>query len=310
MGTQEFDNIQVNGKSTMHDDVKINATSITLGLNKNGGGQLIIAHSSPDDNNIILEAWNKDFTDSANEVVLMGGNADIPSLSLKVKNTKFNGDVEINATSITLGLNKNGGGQLIIAHSSPDDNNIILEAWNKDFTDSANEVVLMGANKVDIPSLILKAKNTKFNGNINALDVILVGGDCAEEFDVDDKESTDPGTVMVIDDGGSLKPSQQAYDKRVAGVISGAGDLRTGITLGKQKSNYNRLPLALTGKVYCKVDAEYSPIDVGDLLTTSSTIGHAMKVSDPIRSIGTIIGKALKPLEGGRGLIPILVALQ
>ena len=64
------------------------------------------------------------------------------------------------------------------------------------------------------------------------------------------------------------------------------------------------------GKVYCKVDAEPSPLEVGDLLTTSTTPGHAMKADDPTRAFGAIIGKALLPLKSGRGLIPILIALQ
>jgi hypothetical protein len=70
------------------------------------------------------------------------------------------------------------------------------------------------------------------------------------------------------------------------------------------------VPLALLGKVFCKVDAQYSPIEVGDLLTTSPTIGHAMKADDPLKAFGSVIGKALRPLQAGRGMIPILVALQ
>jgi hypothetical protein len=68
--------------------------------------------------------------------------------------------------------------------------------------------------------------------------------------------------------------------------------------------------VALTGKVYCKVDTQYSPIDVGDLLTTSPSPGHAMKASDPSQAFGAVIGKALRSLNEGKGLIPILVALQ
>jgi len=62
--------------------------------------------------------------------------------------------------------------------------------------------------------------------------------------------------------------------------------------------------------VFCKVDASYSPIDRGDLLTTSETPGHAMKAADPRLAFGAILGKALRPLVAGRGLIPVLVALQ
>lgn len=141
------------------------------------------------------------------------------------------------------------------------------------------------------------------------IDVIL-GADCAEEFDVAATEETEPGTVMVLDEHGALRPGQQAYDKKVAGVISGAGSYRPGIILDKKGSSEGRVPLALVGKVYCRVDAHYAPIEMGDLLTTSPTPGHAMKAIDPLQAFGAVIGKALRPLEAGQGLIPILVALQ
>ena len=47
-----------------------------------------------------------------------------------------------------------------------------------------------------------------------------------------------------------------------------------------------------------------------DLLTTSASPGHAMKASEPLRAFGAVIGKALRPLAEGQGLIPILIALQ
>ncbi len=149
------------------------------------------------------------------------------------------------------------------------------------------------------------------HGNVSVTgDVILTGADCAEEFDIAEVAETEPGMVVVLDQGGTLHPCQQAYDKRVAGVISGAGDYQPGLILDRRQSQDNRLPVALVGKVFCKVDAEYTPIEVGDLLTTSPTPGHAMKADDPLKAFGAVIGKALKPLEGGQGLIPILIALQ
>ena len=35
-----------------------------------------------------------------------------------------------------------------------------------------------------------------------------------------------------------------------------------------------------------------------------------MKASDPGASFGAVIGKALRALEQGQGLIPVLIALQ
>jgi hypothetical protein len=58
--------------------------------------------------------------------------------------------------------------------------------------------------------------------------------------------------------------------------------------------------MALIGKVYCKVDARYSAIEMGDLLTTSPTRGYAMKAADPVRAFGSVLGKALQGLARGK----------
>jgi hypothetical protein len=150
-----------------------------------------------------------------------------------------------------------------------------------------------------------------FEGSVEVTgDVILTGADCAEDFELVATQEVGPGTVMVLDSGERIRQSTQAYDKKVAGVISGAGDCKPGMVLGRQPGKNHCMPVALMGKVYCKVDAHYGPIEVGDLLTTSDTPGHAMKAVDPMRSFGAVIGKALKPLSAGLGLIPILIALQ
>ena len=151
-----------------------------------------------------------------------------------------------------------------------------------------------------------------FDGNVTVTgDIYLTNaGDCAEDFDIADADSTEPGTVMVLGEEEVLLPSYEPYDKRVAGVISGAGNYKPGIVLDKKESQQRRLPVALLGKVFCKADAQFGPIAVGDLLTTSSTPGHAMKSDDPMKAFGAVIGKALRPLKQGQGLIPILIALQ
>lgn len=139
-------------------------------------------------------------------------------------------------------------------------------------------------------------------------DLVLQGADCAERFDI--QGTAAPGEVLVIGSAGVLEPCREAYDRRVAGVISGAGSYRPGILLDAGEGGLDRQPLALMGKVFCWVDAESAPIAVGDLLTTSATPGHAMKAVDQGRAFGALLGKALAPLPKGKGLIPVLVALQ
>jgi hypothetical protein len=146
---------------------------------------------------------------------------------------------------------------------------------------------------------------------LKCIDIFLTGGDCAENFDIDISKEIEPGTVMVMKEDGTLTPCCEAYDKKVAGIVSGAGEFKPGIIMGNDDEAINkRTPIALTGKVYCKVDASYSPIVVGDLLTTSPTPGHGMKADDPYRAFGSVIGKAMKPIREGAKMIPVLVGLQ
>jgi hypothetical protein len=155
-----------------------------------------------------------------------------------------------------------------------------------------------------------------FGGNVVVTgDITLTGGqDCAEEFDFSTGTVVDPGTVMVLNQSGSLEESSQAYEKKVAGIVSGAGNYKAALVLDKRTKDHTtgnkRVPIALMGKVYCKVDATSSSIEIGDLLTTSPTKGHAMKAEDPFKAFGAVIGKAMGSLKEGLGMIPVLVALQ
>ncbi len=141
-------------------------------------------------------------------------------------------------------------------------------------------------------------------------DILLPGADCAEQFDVAEAQELEPGTVVVINADGALRASHRAYDRKVIGIVSGAGEYKPAIVLDRGGAGSNRIPVALTGKAYCKVDAQFAPIEVGDLLTTSPTRGHAMRAADPLQAFGAVIGKALRPLRSGAALIPVLVALQ
>ncbi|UCD38445.1 MAG: hypothetical protein JSW54_02925 [Fidelibacterota bacterium] len=142
---------------------------------------------------------------------------------------------------------------------------------------------------------------------------ITGGSDLAEPFEIRGQEYIKPGMAVSIDPDhpGQLRVARNAYDPKVAGIISGAGGIQPGIMLAqsefKGESNY---PVALTGRVYAWADASKCPIQPGDLLTTSETPGHVMKVTDNNLAQGAIIGKAMDSLEEGRGLVLVLVALQ
>lgn len=120
------------------------------------------------------------------------------------------------------------------------------------------------------------------------------------------------GTVVVLNPAQSnqVMASEKSYDTRVAGVVSE----KPGLTLGE--AGKDKVLVATTGRVKVKVDATRAPIRVGDLLVTSDQEGVAMKSEPlslggtPIHRPGTLIGKALEPLEKGTGEILVLLSLQ
>jgi hypothetical protein len=67
-------------------------------------------------------------------------------------------------------------------------------------------------------------------------DITLPNADCAEHFDIAESEQIEPGAVMIIDRERKLRQSTEPYDKKVVGVVSGAGDLKPGIVLDKRES--------------------------------------------------------------------------
>jgi hypothetical protein len=144
----------------------------------------------------------------------------------------------------------------------------------------------------------------------SAGDIILDNADCAEDFDLADGEEWVAGAVMSFNEDGLLCLSTHEYDTAVAGVVSGAGHYRPGIVLDRRAGGGPRVPLAMLGKVFCLVDADFGAVRPGSLLTTSPRRGHAMRAADPSRAFGAVIGKALRPLERGQALIPVMVSLQ
>jgi hypothetical protein len=121
----------------------------------------------------------------------------------------------------------------------------------------------------------------------------------------------EPGDVLVAsaDGSGSLQRSNTESDTAVVGVVASAPGLVMGSeTGGRVVDGERRLPVVLMGIAGVKVNADYGPIRVGDLLTTSPTPGHAMR--DVAALPGTVLGKALQPLDSGTGTIQVLITLR
>ena len=150
------------------------------------------------------------------------------------------------------------------------------------------------------------------NGTTRTHSVIITGGaDVAEPFKIGGEEIA-KGSVVVIDKDhpGELKVSSREYDTKVAGIVSGANGINPGIALHQDGALEGGQNVALSGRVYVLADATAGVIEPGDLLTTSSTPGHAMKVADHLRAQGAVIGKAMTGLEEGKGMVLVLVTLQ
>jgi len=182
----------------------------------------------------------------------------------------------------------------------------------------------LGVGTTDTGSYKLKVSgNTNVTGNLTITangtgtgNIVADGTINAKYQDVAEwvpsSEQLSAGTVVVLDSTKSnqVTSSSVSYDTRVAGVVSE----QPGIALGEK--SVGKVLVATTGRVRVKVDASRGPIHIGDLLVTSDVPGFAMK-SEPIKiagrkihAPGTLIGKALEPLEKGKGEILVLLSLQ
>lgn len=112
-------------------------------------------------------------------------------------------------------------------------------------------------------------------------------------------EPVEPGDVLVLDRHrrGQMHRGCVAGDSAVIGVVS-----------ADRSRLAERALVTVSGTVLCKADAEYGAIHIGDTLTVSPTAGHAMHSA--IHGPGAILGHALEPLPGGRGLIKVVVTLR
>lgn len=149
------------------------------------------------------------------------------------------------------------------------------------------------------------------NGTTRVKVLEIVGADVAERFPA--SEELEPGMVVAIDpdNPGKLCLARGAYNRGVAGVVSGANSFSAGAVLGNLPGHEDAPPIALSGRVYVWCDATEHAIRPTDLLTSSDTPGHAMKVIDHATAQGAVLGKAMSGLaKGEKGLVLVLVNLQ
>ena len=275
--------------------------NITLGgTSSQSGGEV--------DGDIIIKNGKGDPTiqlyGSSGNAVLGGGGAVGSSGDIILKNSKNIETVKIDGANgnITLGGAGDVDGDIIIKNTLGNDT--VVLGGGGDITlggvGANGDITIKNSN--DIETIKIKGSSG---------DIEFLNADFAEDFDIAGEiiNNVEPGTVMSLNEEGKLIPCNKNYDSHVVGVIPGAGKYRPGIVMDKT-GEPRRLPVAILGKVYCKVDARKEAINAGDLITTSELEGYAMKAADKTLAFGAVIGKALQPLRGGTSLIPILVNLQ
>jgi hypothetical protein len=168
-----------------------------------------------------------------------------------------------------------------------------------------------------------RSSGNQLLGSLTGYQLSLPGSHYAVEFK--GVSTTEFGTVMVMGPRDSVVPCSTRNNKRVVGVV--ASGIGTAVYLKSGEAG-GKVSVAVAGIALCKVDATTVPVEVGDMLVTSDTVGHAQRlVSQRIEATllsegsdgpadvppypGMILGKALAPLaRRQRGVIPVLVSLS
>jgi hypothetical protein len=271
-----------------------------------GGGILDLG---VDDHDILsLHDYQGDFMNSAGEIMVeIEAEDDMGDSSGSIK--LYNASVSTATLHMDGGI---GAGATIDMNQDSGLNGIHLDAEGTTYNGGELKIY----NAAGSATLVLDGHyNSAGTSRITTDALEITGGaDLSEQFDIGDGDSpVEPGMVVSIDPRrpGHLALCDRSYDRRVAGVISGAGGVRTGMLMGQSGSLADgELPVALAGRVYVWADASEGAIEPGDLLTTSDNPGHAMRVDDYSRAGGAILGKAMTGLSEGRGLVLVLVSLQ
>lgn len=162
----------------------------------------------------------------------------------------------------------------------------------------------------DVKLLVEGDTYVEGNGSFSGSLTISGGSDLSEGFHVTSDTPVEPGTVVSIDPEkiGKLMVSTKPYDRKVAGVVSGANGVKPGLIMTQAGTIADgEVPIALTGRVWVKCSNENGEVAVGDLLTTSMTPGHAMKSN--LNQQGSLLGKAMSRC-GDNGLVLALISLQ
>jgi hypothetical protein len=150
---------------------------------------------------------------------------------------------------------------------------------------------------------VTSAGDVRGDGAFYGADLFVGSADVAEWVTV--AEAAEPGTVLELDTAhpGWYRPSEESCSGLVAGVVSS----EPGVVLGGTEFTPGKALLAITGIVPVKVTNEGGPIQLGDLLVSSSTCGYAMRWAGDGPCPCSLVGKALEPMTDECGVISVLL---
>jgi hypothetical protein len=279
----------------------------SLSLASRGSGILSFT-SNYNDNSVYIECYNSDWSDSAANVEITGAHVNaLPVFNIDALVTNLGGDVNISGELSSHGhdfvLNGRGGG---VGNNGGAGRALVDLGSDGLWINFDNDFGRLVVNSDEVVTGMVTATTMQITG----------GSDLAEPYKIAASAQIQPLPGMVVaidpDQTGQMRVSTHAYDNTVGGIISGAKDVQPGIVLRQAGTVADgTLPIASIGRVWCYCDADANgPIAPGDLLTTSNTPGHAMRVSDYTKARGAILGKAMSPLKKGKGLVLVLVTLE
>jgi hypothetical protein len=144
-------------------------------------------------------------------------------------------------------------------------------------------------------------------GNIGSstgyFDTVFARATSAQYADVAEKFASDreyaSGTVLIFGGTQQVTACDRYADARAAGIVS-----TNPAYLMNSGAPGITVDLALVGQVPCRV---MGPVSKGDLLTTSSDVGHACRLDPDHWRPGVIIGKALESCDTGHHEILVFV---
>jgi hypothetical protein len=226
-------------------------------------------------------------------------------------------DTQLGPTQGTSGLDVNGSiraeGNLYIAGSKA--GYVVDEMQNADSVNlEPGDVVVIAEDSTapvlgQIPvSRIKLATSANDTAVVGVVDQVMYVPDAATRAAYEAQETADhDATTRAQNDSGNKQEWMANISNRIsdeAGTLhpdSYANSSRPGsycsvVTLGAYKA--------------VKADASFGAIRAGDLLTTSSHAGYAMRVADKAAASGAIIGKALSSLASGTGSVTVMVTLK